>query len=512
MSVAPRLPSRRPWHHLHVRAALVSAPVLLGLGAGMVGLLQHYSAEAALEAGQRMNLGLARYVVEQQSPGLLGADGRPDAARMHELAMHVMKINPAVEVYLLDAEGRVIGHALEPGQAADPVGVQVDLATVHRLLRADDAQVRLPVRGTDPQHPGRANTFSVAVVQGHAGRMGYLYIVLDGRTARTISANLANSNALRAMALAAMLASALAVAVLWVSWRQLTRPLRCLANDVEAFRVDGAEGAPAHAGDERERLRAAIAALQARVTQQFQHLEQAEGQRRELVGNISHDLRTPLSSIRGYLDTVLIGNAALDAASRAAHLRTALRHVEILGRRVDDLMELSKLEATNVALRREPFCLAELLQDVVQNYQLPASQRGIGLALAPGSQVKTPVIADIAMIERVLQNLVDNALRSTSPGGRVQLAIEQRARQVRVIVSDNGKGIAAQDLPHIFERYWRAGQADTAGFHTGSGLGLAIVKRILDLHGSAVQVRSEPATGTQFEFLLQRQDQAGIAA
>lgn len=497
-------PPRRPWHQLHLRAALVSAPVLLGLAAGMVGLVQHYSAEAALEAGQRMNLDLARYVVERQSPGLLRADGRPEAARMHDLAMHVMKINPSVEVYLLDDQARVIGHALEPGPAVDPVGVQVDLATIHRLLRADAAQVRLPVRGTDPRHPGRANTFSVAAVPGPAGRMGYLYIVLDGRTARTISANLANSNALRAMTLAATVASALTVAVLWVSWRQLTRPLRRLADEVEAFRVDGAEAPASPAGDELARLRTAVASLQARVSQQFERLQQAEARRRELVGNISHDLRTPLSSIRGYLDTVLIGNATLDADCRATHLRTALRHVEILGRRVGDLMELSKLDAPDIVLRREPFCLAELLQDVVQNYQLAASERGISLTLAVDSRVKTPVVADIALIERVLQNLVDNALRSTQPGGRVQLAIEPRSRQVRVTVSDDGHGIAAQDLPHIFERHWRAGPPDTAGFDAGSGLGLAIVKRILDLHGSAVQVRSEPTRGTQVAFALPR--------
>ncbi|RPH43875.1 MAG: sensor histidine kinase [Burkholderiales bacterium] len=508
MRPAPPRMGTAVWHRLHVRAALVAAPLLLGLGAVMYGLLQHYSAQAALEGAQRMNLGLARYIVEHQPPGLIDPAGRPDTARMKDLAQQVMAINPSVELYLLDADGRVLAHALEGLQDTDPVGVQVDMEPMRRLLQAEhEGRVLLPVLGTDPRSPGRANIFSVWSIAPPAGGMGYLYVVLDGSAAQRVAADLGNSGALRAMATGAALSTLLAAAVLWIAWRHLTRPLRQLTDELRSFRDDGddadADGGEHHeAGDEIGVLRRAVQTLRQRISQQFQRLEDSDRQRRELVSNISHDLRTPLSSIRGYVETVLLRGDSIDPHARAAHLRTALRHVDLLGRRIADLFELSKLDAGRIEPRREVFCLAELLQDVVQDYRLAAEGRGVTLGLAAGSHTTAKVLADIAMIERVLQNLIDNALRCTASGGTVMLAIETHGAFMQISVSDTGRGIGSSDLPHIFERYWRASDAEEGGASTSSGLGLAIVKRILDLHGCVVRVHSELKRGTRFEFLL----------
>ena len=496
----PRWPM---WQRLHVRAALITAPLLLALGASMYFMLQHYSAQTALEAGQRMNLGLARYVVEHQSPGLIGADGEPDRARMKELGLHVMMINPAVEVYLLDPRGRVLAHALEGLKGPDPVGTQVDLLPLRQLMDdAGDGTPRLPVLGTDPRNSAQTNTFSVATVASNSGPSGFLYIILNGSTAQRVSASLSNSHALQAMAGGVGLATALAALVLWITWQQLTRPLRRLTDELRSFRDEAATLPRLEPGGEIGVLRGAVQALQSRIAQQFQRLEDGDRQRRELVSNISHDLRTPLSSIQGYVETVLVRGEALDAAARAQHLRTVLRHVALLGKRINDLFELSKLDAGRVQPQQEVFCLAELLQDVVQNYQLAAQERGVALSLAAGSHLNAKVSADIAMIERVLQNLIDNALRYTAAGGEVTLGIELRGAFMEISVSDTGRGIATADLPHIFERYWRPSDADDGAAGTSAGLGLAIVKRILDLHGSIVRVHSEFARGTRFDFLL----------
>jgi signal transduction histidine kinase len=241
-----------------------------------------------------------------------------------------------------------------------------------------------------------------------------------------------------------------------------------------------------------------------RIADQFKRLDENDRMRRELIGNITHDLHTPLASVQGYLETVLLRSDALDGDTREQHLRTALRHAQRLDRRIADLFELSKLDAGRVQPREEVFCLAELLQDVLQSYRLQAQQRGVALDLAAGSHGQSPVRADIALIERVLQNLVDNALRHTPEGGRVQLAIEPAGNHRLLLrISDTGAGIAAEHLPHIFERYWRGGEAERgdAASHS-AGLGLAIVKRIVELHGSAIAVRSAPKQGTTFEFAL----------
>jgi signal transduction histidine kinase len=504
---ADRPPHALPvWRRLHVRAALVAAPLLMLLGVIMLLLLQHYSAQNALEASQRMNLGLARYVAEHQEPGLLNAGGRPDRSRVEELSMHVMKINPAVEVYFLDPQGRVQAHALEGLEGPNPVGTLVDLQPVRQLLEPVPGTVtRLPLMGSDPIQPGQRNTFSVAPLRSSAGTIdGYLYIVLNGRKVQGGAASLANSHTLQAMAMATAAVSALAALVLWMAWRHLTRPLRQLTDELCAFRGAGSTPVDASQGDEIGVLRGSVRDMQHRIAQQFQQLDDSDRQRRELVSNISHDLRTPLSNIRGYVETVMLRGDSLDADSRTSHLRTALRHADLLGKRVADLFELSKLDAGRVEPQREVFCLAELLQDVVQNYRLAAQQRGVTVQLSTGNHAKARVLADIAMIERVLQNLIDNALRHTVSGGFVSIAIENRGEFMEISVSDTGSGIRSEHLPHIFERYWRAADVEDHAANTSSGLGLAIVKRILDLHGSAVQVHSELMRGTRFHFALRR--------
>jgi signal transduction histidine kinase len=496
------------WRPLHVRAALVAVPLLLALGATMVIMLRHYSAQTALEAGQRMNLGLAHYVIGHQMSSLIHPNGEPDRARMADLAMHVMKINPAVEVYLLDQRGRVLAHALEGLNGVNPVGRPVDMRPVQRLLQeSQSGSPRLPILGMDPLSETRLNTFSVAPIKPASGladtTAGYLYIVLNGRAAQSVAADLSNSDTLRAMAIGVVAATLLAAGVLVVAWQQLTRPLRQLTDELRSFREDTTPPAQVHAGDELGVLRSAVQALQSRIALQFKHLEDSDRQRRELLSNVSHDLRTPLSNIQGYVQTVLLREQQLDPATRAAHLQTALRHVDLLGKRIADLFELSKLDAGRVTPKTEVFCLAELLQDVVQNHQLEAQHRGVVLDLSASSHGQALVQADIAMIERVLQNLVDNALRYTDAGGAVTLALRSSGSFMEISITDTGRGIAQEHLPHIFERYWRAAPVEESDLPaSSSGLGLAIVKRILDLHGSVVHVKSELQRGTRFEFLL----------
>ena len=253
-------------------------------------------------------------------------------------------------------------------------------------------QCCLPVLGSDPRLAGGVNTFSVAAVTAQGGGMGYLYIVLNGRKAQGVAASLGNSAALRAMAVGAALCTLLATAVLWITWAYLTRPMRQLTQELKSFRDEGETRAAVEAGDEIGVLRRALQTMQQRIALQFRRLEDGDRQRRELVSNISHDLRTPLSNIQGYVETVLLrGETPGRTPHRAQHLRTALRHVELLGRRIADLFELSKLDAGKTELSQEVFCLAELLQDVVQDYRLAAQQRGVTLSLAPGSHTQARV-------------------------------------------------------------------------------------------------------------------------
>ena len=490
------------WHRrLHVRLTAAVLVLIALLAAALLAVARRQAAQDALEAAQRLQLNLAATIVAQQPRPLIDAQGQPDRKALSDIAMHAMALNPAVEVYLLDTEGRVIGHALDT-QA--PVAARIDLAVVRPLAARHDAPPQLPLLGDDPRRPGSRNVVSVEGLSTEGRMTGYLYVVLQGQTQQAVAAAVAQSGAWRELLLAALAATTGATLLLAVLMRKLTRPLRRLTDEVSTFHADGQAMPARSTGDEVDALREATRAMQRRIGEQLQHLKDNDRLRRELVSNISHDLHTPLANVQGYVETLLLGNEHLDAAAREQHLRTAMRHLMRLQRRIADLFELSKLDAGQVAPRLEPFRLGELLQDVVQDGQFAARERGITLALAESAEAQARVRADIGLIERVLQNLVDNALRHTPRGGSVTLAIERNGPDaLRVVVIDTGSGIAQEHLPHIFERYWRADDAPAAiGHGASAGLGLAIVKRILDLHGSAVRVDSEPRRGTRFEFSL----------
>ena len=222
--------------------------------------------------------------------------------------------------------------------------------------------------------------------------------------------------------------------------------------------------------------------------------------RRELVAQVSHDLRTPLAAIRGYLETLQIKEDTLTPQQREEYFRLALRQSEHLSQLVDALFELAKLDAKEPLAHCEAFPIAEFIHDVYQKFRLQAESRQIHYTLELPDNLPF-VSADIGLIERVMENLLDNAIRHTPAGGHITISAARNHQRVAIQVSDSGPGIAEADLPHIFERFY---QAKTAGGENTphTGLGLAIVKRIMELHNSEINVSSRIGEGTTFSFYL----------
>ena len=254
--------------------------------------------------------------------------------------------------------------------------------------------------------------------------------------------------------------------------------------------------------DEIDQLSQTFQQMSERITEQFQQLQRADSSRRDLVANVSHDLRTPLTALQGYLETLRLKLGSLTRDEQARYLDLALEHSGRLGQLVDELFELATLEDLDLKLSFEPFSLAELVQDVSQKYHLAAEKKRLRLETdIPRSDAF--VSGDIGLIERVLDNLIDNAINYTAEGGTIRLTLIPGEADVTASVTDTGRGISAAALPHIFERFYRAeaGGRDTT---QGTGLGLAIAERILSLHGSACEVESTPGQGSVFSFHLPR--------
>jgi signal transduction histidine kinase len=206
--------------------------------------------------------------------------------------------------------------------------------------------------------------------------------------------------------------------------------------------------------------------------------------------------------MQGYIETLLIRDDRLSDAERREYLEVAARHAAHLNRLVSELFELTKLENLSMIPVSEPFSIAELLQDIGQEFELLARQRQIRLIVdEPRDNVY--VNGDIGLIQRVLENLIENALRHTPKGGSVKIALAPGTRHVEVTVADSGCGIRSEQVSRIFERFYRA-EGETGSGQPSAGLGLAIVKRILELHNSTIRVASEVDVGTSFTFELPR--------
>ena len=285
----------------------------------------------------------------------------------------------------------------------------------------------------------------------------------------------------------------------------MTRRLRRLTNHIDRFRAGEfrtfepfATSGPGD-GDEIAQLGRAYDEMAARIGQQLDALEKTDALRREMVAHVSHDLRTPLATLHGYIETLILKDAELDPAERERYLAVALDQSERLRRLVGDLFELAKLDAHEQTPACEPVSLAELVSDIAQKFQLEAQRRGSTIAIDAGEGLPM-VDADIALVERVLENLIDNALSHSPQGGAIRIPVASNGGAVRVTVSDSGPGIAPEHLPRVFDRFYQAGNAHRGNAH--AGLGLAIAKRIVELHGARLEVQSTLGHGTAFSFQL----------
>jgi two-component system, OmpR family, phosphate regulon sensor histidine kinase PhoR len=229
-----------------------------------------------------------------------------------------------------------------------------------------------------------------------------------------------------------------------------------------------------------------------------------EALRKDFVANVSHELRTPLSVIKGYVETLVDSHRDMPIEDRDLFLNTIQRHTERLNSLLDDLLTLSRLESINPGLARESIALPDLISGLIDDYRGRPSgaqhQLFISIDPAIGS-----VLIDPLKITQIFENLIDNALKYTQAGSRIDVSARLREKEVEICVRDNGWGIPAEDLPHIFERFYRVdkGRSREKG---GTGLGLSIVKHIVQLHGGRVWAESQPGQGSAFYFTLPQRD------
>jgi len=438
-----------------------------------------------------------------------------DAEAFQRWLRGLVLFEPDTELYLLDPAGTVLAKT---GPAPLKPGTHVSLAPVRESIDKSDTSY---VMGDDPERMDAGAVIVAKPVRraappgGGSPDAGYLYLVLhtqqlpEGRwdVLRSSFARPALGLVIAVVALTTLLA-ALIIASVTEPLRRLTRAVATLSQRglAEGLAVAPGSALPAPTRDEFGQLTSAFEMLLDICRRQWNALRRVDHFRREGVSNLSHDLRSPLTATVACLET-LDGRWQVDPARDDDRrlVEIALRNTRNAARMVQSLGDLAKLDEPEFALRAEAVDASELLDDIALRFAERAARQGVRLhtPAAPGVAVGPRARLDVELFERAVANLVDNALKFCASGSTVTLAAEARDGRVEVSVADDGPGIAAADLPHLFDRFYQSrSTVAPATADGGRGLGLAIVKRIVELHGGAVAVHSQPGRGTRVVMTL----------
>jgi signal transduction histidine kinase len=402
--------------------------------------------------------------------------------------------SPNTGMYLLDPKGRVLATSGEHRLFWS--NWQVDLARVRDSLARDPS---MPIDGMDPDHLNKACIVAARPLMRDGKELGWLYVVARAADIGTQTPELLKSYAIQTAVKVALLTLAIGVALTVAMIALLTRPLTALTRAAERVRSGGFSAPLRDRNDEIGRLSRTFRETLERLRLEMDRVTQTDAHRREMVANVSHDLRTPLTALIGQLETIRLKADTLDHESRERFIDAAVNNAHHLRRLTDALNELAKLDNPELRIEREPIALGELADDLAQRYGIRADEAGVQLRVTYPDGLPLARV-DAGLIERALGNLLDNAIRVTPPGGTIELRVGTGREGLRVEVADSGPGVATEDQGRVFNRFYQGSKhREQRG---SSGLGLAIVKRVAELHGGRVGLESAPSRGATFWMLL----------
>ena len=481
---------------LYAKLSLWLVLLLTAIGL-LYGFISNYALHQHLQQiDQQLNQNLAQALVADRNLVKEGALNEGALKKTFEL---YMTINPSIEIYLLNLQGEILSYSADPKKIKRK---KISLQPIEAFLAMEKP---FPLLGDDPRDHNRRKAFSVTPVPSREKPEGYLYVVLRGEQYAKAELLARDSFLVRSSLWALLISLGIGLLAGLMVFRLLTRRLHRLSRRIEAFEQSGFTDKIAFvdkgAGrtDEIDQLGASFDQMAGRISDQLDAMSEQDNLRRRLVAQVSHDLRTPLASIRGYLESLQLKEDSLTTLERAELVDVAVRQGKRLSRMVEELFELAGLDARERAPNLEPCSVAELAHDVVQKHRIRAQGKAVDLQIDVPEQLPMALV-DIAMLERVFDNLIDNALVHTPQDGHIKLALAPLNQHVQITISDSGKGIPSSDLPHVFEPFFQGDSGSANPNH--AGLGLAIAKRIMELLQGDISVTSTDGQGTRFTLLV----------
>ncbi|RJG42605.1 sensor histidine kinase [Motilimonas pumila] len=480
----------------------------------LIMLFYHWSAylesSVRLESEQSLHLNLAKHLAADNP---LLQDEKFAYQDLSNLFHTLMMLGPNFEFYFVDPKGKILAFSADPGKVKSEF---VNLTPITDMIAQ---QKPLPILGDDPRQPLQQKIFSAAPVYKNEQLTGYLYVIIGSEKAANLIASLkANKLRWQHFLILATILLFVAISMLWVFYL-VTKPVKRLAkalSNIDPTQIEMAALAPwlSHSHHEVNQLGHSFAkllqqnqALLVENRQQLQQLAQIDQQRREMLAGLSHDLRTPLASLQGYVEVLSQSSSSLSSPQQQQYLGIIDRNSQQLKDLIDQVFELAYLEGGQVQVQQEPLLLCEYLHDIKAKMQLNAERAGVQLHLQhQGDDIL--VTTDVAKLERILTNLIENAIRHTPQGGDVFLQVRKINEQgnqlhssIALSIADTGVGISPDQLPYIFNARYRGASAKQ-GEPYRAGLGLTVCQKLAHLLGSDIQVSSAPGQGSRFMLQL----------
>ena len=470
--------------------------LIILMGASYIFVTGYYANKYSQATAQKVNANIANHLIAEKfqnaSPFL--EDGSVNKPLFGDLMHDMMAINRSIEVYLLDKSGEIL-YSVVLDHSDGSETKKVSLAPIEAFIATKGEDYIL---GDDPRNAGEQKIFSAAAFEVD-GKEGFIYIILAGQELQQVSDNLIGRYYSRlgigATLLSMLFAGLIGLLSIWF----LTKNLRLMTGTVRRFQEGDLEARIENPKDsDIEVFAKSFNEMADTIVDNMEKMKSVDLLRRELIANVSHDLRTPLAILKGYIETLQMKKESLTEKEKEEYLQITHENVDRLSNLINQLFEYSKLEAEQVVPVKEPFSITELSHDLIAKFKVLAKQKNIDLQLN-NPQENCMVFADVSLVERALQNLIENAIKYTEPNGEVKLSLNRIKNQIEINITDTGNGIPLNEQPFIFDRYK---QVDKSTKKQGYGLGLAIVKKIMDLHDTTITVLSKPKEGSTFIFNL----------
>jgi len=442
-------------------------------------------------SSQSLYRDLAARIVEENH--LLYADGAMvDPTAVKYTFDRYMSLNPALEIYQLDSDGNIVAFSAEK----DVVKKQnVNMEPIVALI---ENQRPLPILGEDPRGSDRKKIFSATQLSDDHPELGYLYVILRGEAVDTIERTVGDTDLKQRLLLTMLLSLCGGLFTALLVFRWLGRPLESLTEKV-ASKVPLLQlhsSTDVSPGDEIETLESTFLSMSNRIRSQTREIHRQDHMRRRFIADISHDLRTPLAIVKSILESLQLRFSKLNEIERLDHIETARRQADLLSGLVTDLFQLARLENPTAPIVLESIHIGDLIQDVVHKHQLVCADSKIELVASVESDIPF-ILGHTELIERLLDNLITNAVQHIGAGGRIDVGLYRKKRAVCVSVADTGSGIEHVDRDRIFD----PGYSGPSVAKQGTGLGLAIAKRIALLHKGDLAL-APSIKGARFELVL----------